>query len=250
MPRVAAMLCISTLTLLLLATSCMCDNNARRLLSVKPTPTVELGQAQYFTVLGASMVTTAGPSTVDGLLGVSPAAASTITGSYVFTEVLELKGIAPQLSGETVHDSATAKDDASIAYLDAAGRLENAVVIPTVNIGGKTFGPGLYTTAGALEVSSGTLYLSGEGVYIFQMATTLTVSTGLKMVLTDGAKASDVFWQVGTSATFKTGSEVVGTVMAYASIAMGTQATIQGRLFALNGAVTLIQNTIEFPFTA
>jgi hypothetical protein len=59
MPRVAAMLCISTLTLLLLATSCMCDNNARRLLSVKPTPTVELGQAQYFTVLGASMVTTA-----------------------------------------------------------------------------------------------------------------------------------------------------------------------------------------------
>jgi hypothetical protein len=78
----------------------------------------------------------------------------------------------------------------------------------------------------------------------------LQVSTGLKMVLTDGAKASDVFWQVGTSATFKTGSEVVGTVMAYASIAMGTQATIQGRLFALNGAVTLIQNTIEFPFTA
>jgi hypothetical protein len=74
-----------------------------------------------------------------------------------------------------VHDSATAKDDASIGYLDAAGRLENAVLIPTVNIGGKTFGPGLYTTAGALEVSSGTLYLSGEGVYIFQMATTLTV---------------------------------------------------------------------------
>jgi hypothetical protein len=70
------------------------------------------------------------------------------------------------------------------------------------------------------------------------------------MVLLDGALASDVFWQVGSSATFQAGSEVVGTVMAYASIAVLSKAIINGRLFALNGAVTLIENMIEFPHPA
>ena len=52
------------------------------------------------------------------------------------------------------------------AYNDAADRVEGVIVINVVNIGGVTFTPGLYKTTGALEVSSGILYLSGKGVYI------------------------------------------------------------------------------------
>jgi hypothetical protein len=66
------------------------------------------------------------------------------------------------------------------------------------------------------------------------------------MILTNGAVASDVFWQVGSSATFQGDSEVVGTVMASASIAVQGGAKIVGRLFA-GAAVTLIDTTVEFP---
>jgi hypothetical protein len=67
------------------------------------------------------------------------------------------------------------------------------------------------------------------------------------MVLTNGAKACDVFWRVGSAATFNVGSTVVGTVMAYSAITVQTGAHVEGRLFALNEAVTLDSNVIALP---
>jgi hypothetical protein len=73
------------------------------------------------------------------------------------------------------------------------------------------------------------------------------MSTGTKMVLRNGARACDVFWRLGSAATFNTGSTVVGTVMAYSAITLNTGVKVEGRLFALNQAVTLDTNTIVFP---
>jgi hypothetical protein len=73
------------------------------------------------------------------------------------------------------------------------------------------------------------------------------MAAGAKMVLSNGARASDIFWRLGSAATFKAGSTVVGTVMAYSSITVITGVQVEGRLFALNEAVTLDSNTIDFP---
>jgi hypothetical protein len=254
MPRTAAnWLCASTLTLLLLATSCTCDSVARSHSTI-PSPSlrqvkviqdpINLGTAVDFTVLAYATVTNTGPTTVGGLLGVSPGSAVTGQSSLDFATLPTVNGIASPAT------AASAKGDIGYAYDEASLRVEGVEGISVVNIGGLTYTPGLYKTTGSLEVSSGDLTLSGQGVYIFQMETTLQMSTYTKMVLTNGARACDVFWRVGSAATFKVGSSVVGTVLAYSAITAETGVQVEGRLFALNEAVTMDSNVIVFPFSA
>src|SRR5207247_7550164 len=100
----------------------------------------------------------------------------------------------------------------------------------------------------SLEISSGDLTLDAQGdanaVFIFQIASTLTTTTGRQVILSGGARAANVFWQVGSSATLGTGSVFKGNILALASITVTTGATVEGRLLARNGAVTLDANTI------
>src|SRR2546421_392559 len=76
------------------------------------------------------------------------------------------------------------------------------------NIGGLTLAPGVYTSTSSLSISSGDLTLdargNANGVFLFQIPSTLTVTTGRKVILAGGAVASNVFWQVGSSATLGT----------------------------------------------
>eukprot|EP00798_Chlamydomonas_sp_ICE-L_P023934 gene23934-biopygen18436 len=239
--------------MLLLATSSTCSAGmvGRKLLqeneaspayssnNVEPS-TVQLYTAKEFTVPAATTVTNTGPTTVNGWLGVS-------NGEDVPGEN-EITYSGSGRANQTV--AAGAMGHVVDAYNDAAGRDEGVVVINVVNIGGVTFTPGLYKTTGALEVSSGTLYLSGKGVYIFQMETTLSMSTGRQMVLADGAEAIDIFWVVGSSATFEANSVALGTFMAHQAISVKTGASITGRLFAINAAVTMQSNTVAFPADA
>jgi hypothetical protein len=259
MPHFSAnWLCASTLTLLLLATSCNAvteyqrqlkrasRNHGRRLMDHTIADSIQepidLGVGSDFAVLAASTATNTGPTAVGGMIGVYPGTAITGAGQMDFAVQPTFNGRALRGEEEAAHAAM------SLAYTEAEGRLGNVTLIPVVNIGGTTYTPGLYKTTAALAISSGTLYLHGKGIYIFQIASTLTVANGMQMVLQGGAEASDVFWQVGSSATFGIGSKVKGTVMAYASITMVTGASIHGRLFAKTAAITMDSNTITYPF--
>nr|ARM65343.1 ice-binding protein isoform 1 [Chlamydomonas sp. ICE-MDV] len=244
MPSVAMLMLAPIVLLLATSSVCSADMGNRKLLqpSIVPPPlTVDLKSATNFTVLAATTVTNTGPTTVGGLLGVSPGSAVDET-----TEISYFAEPTPNKRASDA-DAAAAKKDVGDAYYDAAGRVENVVNIPVVNIGGNTYTPGLYKSTGALEVSSGTLYLSGKGIFIFQMETTFLMSTGREIILQDGAEACDIFWVVGSSATFEAGSVAVGTFMAHQSISLKTGASIVGRLFAVNAAVTMQSNTVAFP---
>nr|ARM65349.1 ice-binding protein isoform 7 [Chlamydomonas sp. ICE-MDV] len=210
---------------------------------------VELLTAEFFTALAYATITNTGPTRVGGLIGVSPG--SSITGfSYITYSALPVpKGRAASTPEFGSPDARTAKADLTTAYLDAAGREDEVNKIVVVNIGGQTFTPGLYKTTGALQVTGQDLYLSGNGVFIFQLATDLLVTEGRKMILQDGAQACNVFWQIGRLAQFMAGSDSVGTFMAYAKIDALTGATIDGRLFSLNEAVNLDANVVNFPCT-
>jgi len=201
---------------------------------------VVLGASANFAVLAGPTVTSTGATTVNGDLGVSPGAAVT--------------GFPPGLVNGTIHagDSAAAQAqlDLTTAYNDAAGRTAGAVLV-SGNLGGLTLTPGLYKSTSSLEISSGDLTLDAQGnanaVFIFQMASTLTTTVGRQVILSGGAKASNVFWQVGSSATLGTTSVFKGTIMADQSITLTTGATLDGRALARIAAVTLEANIITIP---
>jgi hypothetical protein len=136
------------------------------------------------------------------------------------------------------------------AYNDAAGRTASAITVAG-NLGGQTLTPGLYNSTSSLEIFSGELTLDAQGdpnaVFIFQMGSTLTTIVSRQVMLSGGAKAANIFWQVGSSATLGTGSVFKGNILASASITATTGATVEGRLLARTAAVTLDSNTITIP---
>jgi hypothetical protein len=119
------------------------------------------------------------------------------------------------------------------------------------NLGGSTLSPGLYKSTSGLEVSSGDLTLDAKGnadaVFIFQIASTLDIAVGRQVVLIGGAKASNVYWQVGTSANIGSNASFKGSILADQSISLQTGARVDGRLLARIGGVTLQGNVIVLP---
>src|SRR5205814_1075829 len=197
-----------------------------------------LGTATTFGVLAGSAVTSTGGTTVNGDLGVSPG--NTLTG-------------APTVNGTThLGDPAAAQAqlDLTTAYNDAAGRTNGAITVAG-NLGGLTLTNGLYKSTSSLEISSGDLTLDAQGdanaVFIFQIASTLTTTSGRQVILSGGAKAANIFWQVGTSATFGSTSVFKGTVMADQSITLTTGATLEGRALAHSASVAMDSNAISLP---
>ena len=98
---------------------------------------------------------------------------------------------------------------------------------------------------------TGTLYLAGnsssDGQFVFQLGTALLINGGSSIVLEDGVSACDVLWQVGSSATLAVGVEFAGSILAFASIAVNTGASVSGRLFANTASITLDANAITVP---
>src|SRR5713101_2737575 len=197
-----------------------------------------LGSAQTFAVLGASTVTNTGPTVITGDLGVSPGTAVT--------------GFPPgKVSGGTIHAG-----DATATAAQAAAHTAYANLVAQscgTNLTGKTLGtspgavtlsPGVYCFNTSAQLT-GTLTLNGSGVYVFKMGTTLTTATNSSIVLTNGATAGKVFWQVTSSATLGTKTAFEGSILANISDTVTTGASVTGRVFALTGAVTLSGNRIR-----
>ncbi|HWY10161.1 MAG TPA: ice-binding family protein [Bacteroidia bacterium] len=200
---------------------------------------IALAGAANFAVLAGTGVTSTGGTIITGDLGLSP-------GSSV-------GGFPPGILNGTQHinDAAAnqAKLDLTAAYNDAAGRTSTDMVTLSGNIGGLTLTPGLYKSTSSLAISSGDVTFDAKGnpnaVFIIQIASALTTTSGRSVILSGGASASNIFWQVGSSATFGTTSVMKGTIMAMQSISFNTGATLDGRALARIGAVTMAGNTIS-----
>jgi len=200
--------------------------------------TVELGGASSLAILAGSAITNTGATSVTGNMALSPGSS--------------MGGFPPGILVGVIHindEIATqAKLDLTAAYNDAAGRTSTDIVTLSGNIGGLTLTPGLYKTTSSLAISSGNLTFDAKGdvdaVFIIQIASSLTVTSGRQVFLAGGAKASNIFWQVGSSATFGTTSVFKGTLMVMQSITFNTGATLDGRALARTGAVIMAGNTI------
>jgi hypothetical protein len=136
------------------------------------------------------------------------------------------------------------------AFTDAAGRAPSSAA--TTNLGsgdisGLTLAPGVYKWSTGLLISTNvTLSGSCSDVWIFEVAQTLTVANGVQVILSGGATAGHVFWQVSGATSIGTTAQFNGIILDQTNIAMSTGATITGALLAQT-AVTLNQNIVTLP---
>jgi hypothetical protein len=207
---------------------------------------INLGSASTFAIMATAAITGGGDQ-INGDVGLSPGSA---------------QGIPPSEINGVIHVDDLAIIDAQNAllnaYNDAVSRSVNAQTLQG-NLGGLTKTPGLYVNSSSVEISgtgaNAILTLDAQGdanaVFIFKMASTLTIGTGTSIVLSGGAQAKNVYWQVGSSATLGTTSIFKGNILAAVTITVNNGAAVEGRLFAGSGggggSVTVQSSTITVP---
>ena len=234
---------------------------------------VSLGAASSFGAFGgAAGVTNQGINTViAGDIGTT-AACTLITGLHdarnVYTETpLNIGAVngsvncAPPAPGTaaTLAIATQARADAQSAY-NALAALPAGSDPGAGQLGGRTLTSGVYTAAGGtFAITSGDLVLDAQGdpgaVWVFQSAAALTVglpATPRRVMLINGARARNVFWQVGSAARIEDGSVMVGTVIAPAGVTLSTagqtaQTVLTGRAIGLTASVTMVNTTIVAP---
>ncbi|HVL04818.1 MAG TPA: ice-binding family protein [Acidimicrobiales bacterium] len=199
---------------------------------------VPLGTATSFAVLANTTITNTGATTINGDVGLYPGTSVTGFGTVTRSGALHV--------GNAVAQQALI--DAGSAYGDLQSRtpcqdLTGQVLGQDVGTAADPLLPGVYCFASSAQLT-GDLYLSGGGEYVFRIGSTLTTASGSRVILQSGAEACNVYWAVGSSATLGTNSQIAGTIIANVSITANTGAVVDGRLFALTGAVTLDANTI------
>ena len=202
---------------------------------------VPLGAADGFAVLAGSGFSNTGPTIVRGDLGTYPTTTEVGTASVTITGTNH--------AGDAVTQGA--KTDLATAYTTASG--EGPTTAIAADLAGQTLTAGVYNSASSIGLS-GALTLNGGGnpnaVFVFQAGSTLTTGSASTINLINGAQSCNVFWQVGSSATLGTGSTFRGTIIALTSITVTTGVTVDGRVLARNGAVTLDTDTISRPSCA
>ncbi len=225
---------------------------------------INLGTAASFMVLGGTSIdnvsSAANPTRVNGQLGIDPGSASNVTGftdsTPAGTGIISTGGIQ---FGPVVSQ---AKNDLLAALNEANARTGNQIAVGTNDLatfmvnGGSpgVYPPGLYSSGTTLALSSGNMTLDAKGdpdaVWVFKAGSSLTVSDTRQLILLNGAKAKNVFWSLGSSASIGDQVSFKGNILAGTSNTIGTATangtTVEGRVFSISG-LHLFSTTINAP---
>jgi hypothetical protein len=221
-----------------------------------PEP-VLLGTSANYVLLAKAAISSATASSITGDVGISPAAASYITGfglllhsSGVYSTSSQVNGriFAADYTPPTPSNLTVAVLDMQTAYVDAASRpTPDFVNLNSGDISGLTLVPGLYNWDGAVTVSA-PVYLDGgaDDVWIFQIAGSIVIEPNASIILGGGASAENIFWQTFGPLVMHSGAHLEGNVLCSTAINLDSGASVQGRLLSGTG-ITLDQNNITVP---
>ena len=224
---------------------------------IVPLTRVDMGTADNFVILAKTGITTTGVTAITGDLGISPAARATVTG---FAETLSVDGTYATsslvLEGGKIYasDFAIPTPDMLIAAIGDMETAYNNIIAmadprPEAIVGGVTLTPGLYKSIPAVSLSTN-LTLDAEdnadAVWVFQITGALNVAAEVEIVLLNGAKAENIFWQVTGAVSLLANSKMQGIVLGEGVIALTDSASITGKLLGQTN-VTLIANTVVDP---
>ena len=244
----ANLVCVSVLSVCLFATGAI---------AAGPTP-VNLRTAGSFVILTETGVTTTGTTTVVGDIGVSPIAATAMTGfgliadatnTFSSSSLVTEKIYAADYAPPTPTKMTTAISDMETAFTDAAGRTTpNFIELAGGDISGRTLLPGLYKWGTGVLITNAGITLAGgpNDVWIFQIAGDLLVNNSAMVTLLGGAQAKNIFWQVSGKATLGTAADFKGIILSQTLISLNTGAKMNGRALAQT-AVTLDATAITAP---
>jgi hypothetical protein len=218
---------------------------------------VNLGTAGTFAILSKSGISTTGATKITGNIGVSPISSKAITGfslklaasrTFATSSLVIGRVYASSYAPPTPGRLTTAVLDMQNAYTNAAGRTHpKATNLGAGDISGMTLTPGLYKWGTGVRINTGvtlTCLGNSKAVFIFQIAKTLTVSSGAMVTLSGGCIAIHIFWQVAGQTTLGTTSNFKGIILDKTAIVLQTGATLTGRALAQT-AVTLDANTVR-----
>jgi hypothetical protein len=231
-----------------------------------PSPVV-LGGAGNYVILAKTAISTVPTSAITGDLGLSPAAASFITGfgalpldaTKCFSTSSQVTGKVYAADYSTANGCTSMPDTATLlttavsnmltAYTDAAGRAPDYTELGAGNISGMTLVPGTYKWSTGVSITTGVTLNGGPNdVWIFEIAQDLTVANGARVTLAGGALPKNIFWQVGggTGVAIGTTAHMEGVILAAKAITVNTGASANSRLLA-QSAVTLNANALTQP---
>jgi hypothetical protein len=217
-----------------------------------PGPVV-LGTSARFGILsGVGVSNQAGPSVINNMdVGIYPGVRSSVTGfppaTIVNGAIYASDDITPPGTAAMLLQ---AKTDLTNAYMMAEAAVSPAPVTVSGDQGGLTLAPGIYKSTSTLSIANGNLTLDAQGdpnaVWIFQIAAGFTTvgGAGGSVILTGGAQAKNVYWQIGSSAIIGDFTSFQGNILALTSITMNSHATAVGRMLARNGAVVMTSTNI------
>eukprot|EP00445_Apocalathium_hangoei_P091621 CAMPEP_0204245916 /NCGR_PEP_ID=MMETSP0361-20130328/97876_1 /ASSEMBLY_ACC=CAM_ASM_000343 /TAXON_ID=268821 /ORGANISM="Scrippsiella Hangoei, Strain SHTV-5" /LENGTH=435 /DNA_ID=CAMNT_0051219127 /DNA_START=45 /DNA_END=1353 /DNA_ORIENTATION=- len=225
--------------------------------------TVDLGTAANYAILTKTGISTVPSSSITGNIGVSPAAGTYMTGfsftadsSAEFSRSSQVTGraFAPTDSAPTPTILTTAVSDMETAYTNASQRANTeGFNIQEGNIGGMTLTPGVYTFTTDININSDITFdggaildinINSDKVFILQTTGKLMQADSTKVLLSGGAQAKNIFWQVAGAVRVGSSAVMQGILLAKTSVVFVTGSSLTGRVLAQT-ACTLQMATIR-----
>ena len=223
--------------------------------SAEALSAVALGSADNYVILAKTAINNSPASALTGDIGLSPAATSYITGLSLINATghatsVQVTGqvFAADMADPTPNTLTTAVSNMTTAYNDAAGRTSpDFIEFGAGDLSGKTLKPGLYKWSNNVIMPTDiTISGTATDVWIFQIAGNLTVSSAKNIILTGGAQAENIFWQVAGQVTLGTTSHFEGIILSMTGITFQTGASLNGKALAQT-AVILDANVVTNP---
>ena len=226
-----------------------CGSNA----AVIPGP---LSLASSYVILAKTGVSNVTGSTITGNVGLSPAAATFLTGFSLVADSTNVFSTSSSVIGKlyaadyavpTPTNLTAAVANMQANYTEIAGRAPTVTEHGAGNLGGLTLAPGVYKWSNSVSIDTDvTISGSATDIWVFQIAGNLTLAAAKKVILSGGALASNITWQVAGQATTGTTSIFEGSILSQTGITLQNLAVLHGRAHA-QSLVALNNNTITMP---